>query len=42
VTFDLDEVRETHGATRLRFTLVEYSSSNPDSSQGARDGISRA
>jgi predicted pyridoxine 5'-phosphate oxidase superfamily flavin-nucleotide-binding protein len=29
VTIDLDEVRETRGATRLRFVLVEYSPANP-------------
>jgi hypothetical protein len=29
VTYDLDEVRETRGATRLRFVLVEYSPANP-------------
>lgn len=32
VTFDLDEVRETRAATRLRFVLVEYSPSNPGAS----------
>jgi len=35
VTFDLDEVRETRGATRLRFVLVEYSPANPGASHRA-------
>jgi predicted pyridoxine 5'-phosphate oxidase superfamily flavin-nucleotide-binding protein len=35
VTFDVDEVRETRGATRLRFVLVEYSPANPVASQRA-------
>jgi hypothetical protein len=30
VSLDLDEARETRGATRLRFALVEYSPSNPE------------
>jgi uncharacterized protein len=30
VTFDIDEVRETRGATRVRFELVEYSSAIPE------------
>jgi predicted pyridoxine 5'-phosphate oxidase superfamily flavin-nucleotide-binding protein len=42
VTFEVEEVREAHGASPLRFRLVEYSSANPPLSHEAGAGVTSA